>query len=313
MNGLGNTNDWLTVVRAIHFAATATIAGVLIFRVAVAEPALRLARPAASAFDAQARHVAWISLVVSAGSGVAWLLLQVPAMSGLSFGEAMTVDMIGTVITETQFGLIWEIRAALAIALAASLASDRLPGARWLALASAIGLVAVIAWTGHAGSTAGELGVLHVAADILHLVAAATWIGGLTCLILLFVMTLRHQTDGWVWPLQDATQRFSRLGILSVSALLATGIVNSSILVGSLHALLVTAYGRLLMLKIALFIIMLGFAAVNRFWLTPRLAERGQNAVRTLARNSIIELALGLAIFAIVGALGTMHPASHLV
>jgi copper resistance protein D len=34
-------------------------------------------------------------------------------------------------------------------------------------------------------------------------------------------------------------------------------------------------------------------------------------ALRQLARNSMIEIALGLAIFAIVGALGTMHPAIH--
>jgi putative copper resistance protein D len=103
-----------------------------------------------------------------------------------------------------------------------------------------------------------------------------------------------------------------------VSALLATGIVNGSVLVGSFHALLVTRYGQLLMLKIALFAVMLTFAAVNRFWLTPRLADvpnskRELDAVRQLIRNCNIEIALGLAIFAIVGALGTMHPAIHLV
>ena len=65
------------------------------------------------------------------------------------------------------------------------------------------------------------------------------------------------------------------LAIASVAALLGTGIVNAWILVGSLHALLVTEYGRLLMLKLAVFAIMLAFAAVNRFWLTPRLDRVG--------------------------------------
>ena len=72
-----------------------------------------------------------------------------------------------------------EIRSALAIILAACLAYDRLPLARWLALASALGLAAAIAWTGHAGSTPGEMGLLHLTADALHLLAAAAWTGGL--------------------------------------------------------------------------------------------------------------------------------------
>ena len=122
----------------------------------------------------------------------------------------------------------------------------------------------------------------------------------------------------WASLARDATRRFSTLGIVSVATLLATGIVNAWILVGSFHALLVTEYGQLLMLKLGVFAVMLVFAAVNRFWLTPRLAvaagEGPQlDALRQLTRNSTIEIALGLAIFAIVGMLGTLHPAIHLL
>jgi putative copper resistance protein D len=68
--------------------------------------------------------------------------------------------------------------------------------------------------------------------------------------------------------------------------------------------------------KIVAFAIMLVFAAVNRFWLTPQLAVSSGNAaqleaLRQLARNSAIEIALGFTIFAIVGMLGTLHPAIH--
>jgi putative copper resistance protein D len=114
---------------------------------------------------------------------------------------------------------------------------------------------------------------------------------------------------------RDATQAFSSMGIAIVAVIFATGIVNTWILVGSWHALIATGYGRLLMLKIALFIVMLLFAAANRFWLTPRLALPSSapqfDARRQLARNSMIEFVLALAIFAIVGLLGTLHPASH--
>jgi copper resistance protein D len=317
MNGFGDTGDWLIVIRAIHFAATAIFAGILIFRMVVAQPVLCVVPPVAGIFDARALRVAWISLVISAGSGIAWVLVQAPAMSGLPFGAAMAADVIGTVVTKTQFGFVSEIRFVLAVVLAACLASDRVAGLRWLALAPATGLVASIAWTGHAGSTAGELGIFHLVSDTLHLVAAATWIGGLVSLALFLAVVPRKHGHGSAALVQDAAQRFSTLGIVSVATLLVTGIVNTGILVGSVHALLVTAYGRLLMLKIVLFAIMLGLAVVNRFWLTPRLAglpsnQREVDAVRKLTRNCIVEIALGLAIFAIVGALGTLHPASHL-
>jgi putative copper resistance protein D len=117
---------------------------------------------------------------------------------------------------------------------------------------------------------------------------------------------------------QDVARRFSMLGMLGVAVLVLSGIVNAWILVGSFHALLVTEYGKILILKLVIFAFMLAFAAVNRLWLTPRLALPAatmghSDALRQLARNSTIEFALGLAIFAVVGLLGTLHPAAHLV
>ena len=105
--------------------------------------------------------------------------------------------------------------------------------------------------------------------------------------------------------------------MVSVATLILSGFVNAWILVGSFRGLVVTGYGQLLMLKLAAFAVMLAFAAFNRFVLTPRLAlssdHARQDALRALSRNTLIEIALGLSIFAIVGVLGTLHPAAHLV
>ena len=107
------------------------------------------------------------------------------------------------------------------------------------------------------------------------------------------------------------------LGIASVATLILSGCVNAWILLGSFRGLVVTGYGQLLMLKLAAFAVMLPFAAFNRFVLTPRLAlssdQARQDALRALSRNTWIEIVLGLSIFAIVGVLGTLHPAAHLV
>lgn len=319
MDWLGAAIDGpLVVTRAIHFAATAISAGALIFRAVVAEPTLRSTPEATTVVRSQIRLTASIGLAVAVATGVVWFQLQAAAISGLPFGEAMTSGMLSTVLNETQFGLVSKVRFVLAVILAACLAYDRFAQARWLALGSALGFTTAIAWTGHAGSTLGELGNLHLTADALHLIAAASWFGGLAPLALLLAAARRHQDFAWAPLARDATQRFSTLGIVSVGTLLVTGIVNAWILVGSIHALIVTGYGQLLLLKLGVFAMMLTLATINRFWLTPRLAfspehESQTEALRQLARNGVTEIALGFTIFAIVGVLGTLHPAIHLM
>ncbi|MEA2919527.1 MAG: copper resistance protein [Bradyrhizobium sp.] len=310
-------NGPLIVIRAIHFGATAVTAGALIFHVIVTRPALH--SPAiAKLLRRQTLWVAWVSLAIAVASGVVWLLFQAASMSGLPLREALTPGILLTVLNETQFGWVSEIRTGLAIVLAAGLALNRFAPANWLALAAALGLIAAIAWTGHAGSTPGAIGDLHLAADALHLCAAAGWIGGLVPLALLLAAASRQQEVAWASLARDAARRFSTLGIVSVATLTATGTLNAWILVGSFHALVVTDYGQLLMLKIAVFAVMLVFAAVNRFWLTPQLAfapgcAAQLKALGQLTRNSTIEIVLGFIIFAIVGLLGTLHPAIHLL
>ena len=292
----------MIVTRTLHFAASATIAGALMFRAFVAGRAAPI--------DRKIRDIARIGFAIAVVSGLVWLWLQAVSMSGLGFGEAITSGALFTVIDETQFGLVSEIRLMIAIALAVCLAFDRIALLRRLALVAAVCLVASIAWTGHAGSTPFKLGYLHLASDALHLTAASVWVGGLVPLALLLAAWRRQ--DGTSMGL-DAVRRFSTLGIASVAALILSGGVNAWILVGSFRGLIVTDYGQLLMLKLAVFAAMLAFAAFNRLSLTPRLASLSKDALRGLSRNTWIEIVLGFSIFALVGVLGTLHPAAHLV
>ena len=308
----------LIVVRGIHFAATALVTGTLVFRAAVAGPALSSTKATVSIVRSQILGTAWIGLAITVVSGVIWLQLEAVSMSGLSLGEATKWKVLSTVLSETQFGLVSEIRITLAIILVACLAYHRLVPLRWSALGAALGLMAAIAWTGHGGAALGETGNLHLTADVLHLTAAAAWIGGIVPFTLLLVSARRHHTIEWVSLACDSVLRFSRLGIVAVGTLLVTGIVNAWILVGSVRALLFTEYGQLLTLKLVVFGLMLMFAAVNRFRLAPQLPpptddKARREALRQLTRNSTTEFALGLAIFAIVGLLGTLPPAVHMI
>jgi len=311
-------NGPLVLTRAIHFAASATTAGAVMFRVFIAEPALRPSRDGGAILQSRMAALTWTGLAVAAVTGLVWFMLLTMSITGLGSGETIRSGAVLTVAGDTQFGLVSEIRAAFALVLAGCLVLSRFVVLRWLELAAASALVGAIAWTGHAGSTLGELGILHLTADVLHLVAASAWIGGLFGLSILFAVGRRRSASEWELLQLDAVLRFSTLGMISVAALILSGIVNAWILVGSFHALLVTDYGQLLLLKIMAFVVMVGFAAVNRFWLTPRIAlttktKTHTNALSALTRNTLIEIALALAIFAVVGVLGTLHPAIHLM
>ncbi len=308
----------IMAVRAIHFAATAATAGVLVFRAVVAGPALHCQRDARALIESQIRRLAWIGLIVAMASGIAWVVLLTMSLSGEGCGEAIMSGALRDVLPLTQFGIVAQVRLALAITLGVCLALDRFAPARWLALGAALCLIASIAWTGHAASTPHELGYVHLAADALHLYAASAWIGGLLPLALLLRIGERYHASAWAALELKAIRRFSSLGIASVAALIVSGIVNTWILVGSFRALVLADYGWLLMIKLAVFAVMLGFAAVNRFRLTPELAlapgsEAHGAALSSIRRNTQIEIALGLVVFAIVGVLGTLHPAAHLV
>jgi uncharacterized membrane protein len=147
----------------------------------------------------------------------------------------------------------------------------------------------------------------------LHLIAAAAWVGALVPLALFLAVA---KDDASLAAARTATLRFSALGVASVATLFVTGSINSWYLVGGVAEFVGTDYGRLLLVKIALFLGMVAIAAVNRFHLTPAIANTPDTAVARqalwqLRRNAAIEATAGAVIVGIVAVLGTLPPASH--
>src|SRR5262249_61456958 len=138
---------------------------------------------------------------------------------------------------------------------------------------------------------------------------AGAGLGGLPPRAILLAAAWRGKEPGWTAVAVKAAQRFSLLGVFSVGALLASGIINGWYEVGSFGNLVATPYGRLVLVKFSLFAAMVVLATVNRFYLTPRLAMAG--AVRRLQHNTMAESAFGFAAIVVVGILGVMAPASH--
>jgi copper resistance protein D len=316
-------DDTLIYVRAVHYAATITVVGVVFFVVFIAEPAFAKAESEArvpAAFRPPLAWLAWISLVLTAASGFAWFVLVAASMSERSAAEVFSAGILWVVLLQTDFGRAWLIRALLVVLLATVFAfalttKPKRSAAIWLnviAAAMAAGLVGILAWGGHAASGAGTEGIVHPAADFLHLTAAAAWVGALVPLALLLGRAGRDASS--IAIARTATLRFSVFGLASVATLMITGLVNAFYLVGSVAALFDTDYGRLLTAKVALFFVMVAVAAINRFRLTPELVPDitlapARHVLRQLRRNAVIEIVLGAIIIAIVAKLGVTPPA----
>ncbi len=309
----------LIAVRTFHFAASLSLTGIFAFACFIAAPAFEQSRTAATsaaAFGRRLDSMAWASLLVALVSGALWLLLVAGRMSGKPLGAVFEEGIATVVLTRTRLGEDWLLRLALAGLLAVSLLAGnfwrRSKARDWIGFLLSALFLATLAWAGHGAASLGERGEVHLAADILHLLAAGLWPGALLPLALLLGEARRQGDERWAAIARAATGRFSALAIVSVAALLGSGILNTWFLSGTVPALVGTQYGRLLLLKIALFLAMLAVASVNRLRLTPRLAgAAASRSARDLRRNAFLEAGLGLAVLGVVGLLGILPPGLH--
>ncbi|MEU9588220.1 copper resistance protein CopC [Streptomyces sp. NPDC048193] len=129
----------------------------------------------------------------------------------------------------------------------------------------AAGLAATWALSEHA--SVGLQAGLAMPVDVLHLLAVAGWLGGLTALI----VALYRAPAGTPVP-ASAVRRFSRVAFGSVVTLVVTGVYQSWRQLGSWSAFTDTRYGQLLLVKIALVAVMVGLAYLSRRW-TAQLAR----------------------------------------
>jgi copper resistance protein D len=320
----------LVITRGVHIGACMILLSLFAFEILVARPALRetdqSASPRMEVLREQFRLLAEWSGFAAIVSGIVWFWIVLARMTGGSLREMPRIDSIGVAITQTQFGRLWTWRLGLMLLFTiANLFARRKcrtflssPRAwQYAGLIIATTLLASITWAGHAGATIGAERPIHLTVDSAHLIAAGLWPGGLLPLTLVLFQACRSSELSLLLAAGAITRRFSAVSLLVVAALAATGLTNSYFLVGSLRALVTTGYGRLLMLKVLLFVIMIGFGACNLLRFKPQLAlaneqnAKQRDALRKLMRNVIAELCIGTLIVLIVGALGATPPPRH--
>lgn len=262
-------------------------------------------------------------LLVVSGFALFWAVAA--GMSDASLAESLSPDTLGAVLFQTQFGSVCQWRLGLMVIL--GLMTWRLARNSWqlrrkespLELAAgfvATALVVSIAWTGHAASVGGPDFKWRVMADAAHLFAASVWPAGLLPFALFLGHARRIGDLSRLRPVLAAARRFSEASFVVVAVLITTGIVNAWFIVGNFSALVATDYGRLLCLKLFLFLLIFCIAAWNRYRLVPLLLLHGSAPEKSPALPLLqrlqsfvtTEFSLAVAVVLVVSILGTTPP-----
>lgn len=315
--------------RAFHFGSGMILVGVMAFRWLVLLPAFAGETDEAwQKFAPLFRklHALFIGsgiILVLSGFLLFWAVAA--GMSDLTLTESLSPDTLGTVFWQTQFGSVFQWRIGLAVILAMLIGwlawnqwctQCKSSSTEFAAGLIAIALTVSMAWTGHAAAAGGPSFYARVLADATHLFAVSIWPTGLLPFALFLGYARRINDASRLQPALAVARRFSTVSFLAVWVLIASGIINACFIIGSFEALFTTDYGRLLCLKLFLFLLMLGIASWNRYRLLPLLllnAETSQNSLvyRLLHRlqNFVLtEFGLAVAIVIVASILGTTPP-----
>jgi copper transport protein len=281
------------LLRFVQNIALMLAAGGALFQVLVLRDGDRVRGLEAIVIDSAA--VAILSAVL--GVGVQGGLLAAAPASALGDPETWRLGASTTVGTVTVVMV-----PALAVVAVATAASSR-PLARTSAALGGLVAASSLALTGHSAAA----GWPAQAALALHAVTLAYWLGALWPLHT--IVRARPPDEAAI-----LVRRFSTIGVPIVALLVVAGVGTALTRIDDPAALVGSDYGRILLLKFALVVLLLAIAVTNRRRLMPALAA-SPKAPTALARNIQFELALAGAILLTTAVLAHTPPpydsASH--
>lgn len=336
------TDVAFTLARGLGYLAIALAIGGSVFAVVVWMPALaRHAgaghgwRSASARFVRQLKRILLGAVVLGLLATVLGIILEAATVAGVSFWAGLDPDVVDPAL-DIQMVQAWGLRFVLwlllGVLLLAALRPRRAPvlrraalGAeglvlgpapsrahRLLLIATVLALALTAPMAGHAGTHSPE-GLL-ICVDTAHVLCMSVWLGGLAMLLVALPLASRALAGESTPLLASVVGRFSRMATVAVAVLVATGITQSVVLVGSVDALFETAYGRLVLAKVAVLLLLLGLGAYNQRRSLPRLrglaaggAPPGR-ATRVLRRAVAAEVAFMVVVLAVTSVLVATDP-----
>ena len=294
-----------------------TVVGGLVFDALVSRPALSgreasgSAREAAVALSARTMRLVWAGLALFLVASIGQMLLLTTITQEVSIWRAFG-GPIADMVSATEWGRLWLWRMATGIGLGVALGAHRYASELWqpalklLAIASGCAALWTISLVSHGAATV-EIRTLALAADFLHLVASAFWVGAVFHFALGVSLFRFLPEEDRRDCLADLVPRFSIVAAMSVAVIVVTGVFSGFAQVTAAEALN-TPYGVTLIAKVALVFPLLFLAGLNLVWVRPRL-RTNTGSGQWLGRFLLGEATLGILILAAVGMLTTLEPA----
>ncbi len=295
----------LATIRGGFDLALFSAFGTLLFAVGVLPRArARMPAEAASTLDRLLLALARGSLAAALLAGAAWLAMEAEQMAGAET-LAQWRAALPLVSGSTAFGRLLLVQGLGLVAALLLLASGGGALRRRLALSASAIVLVFQAGHGHGMSMSGALGLLTIVNGV-HLLAGGAWLGGL--LPLLLVARIAPPRAG-----ATAARSFSVLGKWCVGLVAATAGYQAWILVGSVPALVGTAYGWIACTKLLLFGVLLGFAWVNRYRFAPALlGNEPDRAKNRLVLSIAVQSGFGVLVLLAAGVLASLAPGMHM-
>jgi copper transport protein len=285
-------------VRWGTFVALLAVIGAVAFRLLVLGRLRKEEELVAAAAPRAAQLGLWAAALLLVAA-----FLRLAAQSVAILGDAAGADRIGGIVLGTLWGMGWMLQVGGALlALAGFILARRGADLGWLfAALGAVILAFFPALSGHAAST-GTLQSVSIVADGLHVFGAGGWLGSL-----LFVLVVglpaaaRSDPRGKRGALAAMVAAFSAIAIAFVSIVVITGLIASWIHLGSFSALTASRYGKTLLVKLAVVVVVAAAGHFNWRHLGPAL-KGGEGSAR-LQRSAAFELAAALLVLAVTAAL----------
>jgi copper transport protein len=298
--------------------------GLFVFGVGQPVSAAGLSEPAPRPDEAALRWLVFVALSLALGGGLAGRLFRRQggaaaacsarrclrwsaggALAGALLAGALAVDQLviaGAAPLLGPYAAHWLLREAGFVLL---LVAARSPRRSLLFGTGAAAACTGAALLGHAAAGAGSAAT-RVAADAVHLAGAGTWAGAVLVLGLVGVPLLRAGGAGAA-SARAALRAFSWPAAACVGVMVVTGLYLASGLVGSVDAVLLTDYGRTLLLKL----ILAGVAAGLGLLHTVRLRRAGRRpgARPVEGRTILAEAASALCVLLLAAVLTSAQPA----
>jgi len=293
--------------RWLEFVALLTILGALAFRHGVLPPLASRGVPTSDAAD-RARRLGASVLVLYGVAAMVRLYTESVAVHGEQL--ALDADLLRAMLTTTTWGVGWMLGVvgAILVAIGWRVSKRSVMIGTPLTLLGAGGMIASPALSGHAA--ASEHYVWSVVFDMLHIAAAGAWIGGLLMILLAGIPAMRRLGDNPHPAIATLVHSFHPMALVCAPLVILAGLGTSLLRLGSFAALTTSDYGRMLLFKVALVLIVAGIGAYNSFRARHRLGDSA--ATRHIRMTMSVELLFAAVVLAVTTVLVTTPVPSEL-